>query len=104
VQPELVAIRAAALRALARRKRLAFADSLIGEWREAVLESPVAESPGWRSATMDNYATVRVPLDAGRAGDLVQVRPQRRQGDVLEGALGGDAEPAAGAAAKDASS
>jgi len=77
VHPETIVRRSAILRGLSEGKKDVFSRSLLGTIREAVVE---AESgiPGWRQATLDNYATVMVPEDPSlrtMAGSLVKVRP-----------------------------
>ncbi|MFH1845040.1 MAG: tRNA (N(6)-L-threonylcarbamoyladenosine(37)-C(2))-methylthiotransferase MtaB [bacterium] len=73
VHPETVTERSRRLRRLAAGKREAFLQSLLGQWREAVVESR-SEAGDLRQATTDNYAPVLVP-DRWPAGSLVRVRP-----------------------------
>ncbi|MFO7652954.1 MAG: tRNA (N(6)-L-threonylcarbamoyladenosine(37)-C(2))-methylthiotransferase MtaB [Candidatus Krumholzibacteriia bacterium] len=83
VHAELTTERSRVLRALGRRKRRAFARTLVGTWREAVVES-VSGDGRQRLATTDNYVSVSVPPDAGTEGGLVRLCPQRLRGERLE--------------------
>jgi tRNA A37 methylthiotransferase MiaB len=68
VHPETISRRSEILRELAAAKQEAFARSLVGTVREAVVEAE-SELPGWRTATTDNYVTVMLPEAAD--GSLV---------------------------------
>jgi len=88
VHPETVTERSARLRALATTKRERFHRALIGQPREAVVESEDTGRPGWRHATTDNYAQTTVAC-ASEAGTLVRVVPEawrdgRLQARVLQ--------------------
>lgn len=75
VHPEAVTERSRVLRNLAARKRDAFHRDLVGQVREAVVESEDQNDPTRRQATTDNYAAVTV---AGSlpAGTLIEVVPE----------------------------
>jgi len=88
VHPEAVSERARILRDLARDKREAFARSLVGTTREAIIEDDHPDRPGWRRATTDNYAAVDVPCDHA-AGSLVQVRLTGHADGRLVGEIAG---------------
>ena len=81
VMPEIVSRRAARLRRLVRAKSRSFARSLVGVWREAVVETEDLRS-GRRQATMDNYATVLVPRHLA-AGTRVEVCAHEERDGVL---------------------
>lgn len=81
VHPEMVSERSQRLRQLARRKGEQFARVLVGQWREAIVESARGLA-GWRQSTTDNYATVLVP-ETWSAGCLVRLRPERFQAGNL---------------------
>ena len=83
VHPETITNRGAVLRELAAAKQHAFAASLVGTVREAVVEAE-GDRPGWRLATTDNYATVLVP-DTFAAGDLVRVKVDAHDDGQLRG-------------------
>ena len=87
VHPETISERGAALRDLAAAKQDAFALSMVGTTREAVVEDE-GSRPGWRQATTDNYATVMVP-DRFGPGALVRVTIDAQR----EGLLWGTALP-----------
>ncbi len=81
VMPETVTQRGRLLRELARRKQEEFAGSLVGLWREAVVEG---EDPatGRQQATTDNYVTVLLP--PGRTpGTVVRIRPHASEAGRL---------------------
>ena len=81
VHTETVTERSRVLRALSAEKRHAFESALIGTTREAIVETHAAES-GWRHATTDNYASIRVP-DRWPTGALVNLVPAGFHDGVL---------------------
>lgn len=75
VRPEISSARSAVLRGLADSRQAAFAATLVGTTREAVIEAEGA-LPGWRQATTDNYVGVMVPGEVAapwNAGTVVRV-------------------------------
>jgi len=75
VHPETISRRSQILRDLAEQKNAEFCRSLVGTFREAVIEGE-SGTKGWRQATTDNYVSILVPEDstgAIAAGSLVDV-------------------------------
>ena len=70
-----------ALRQLADEKQRRFRRSLLGRWREAIVETET-ETPDLVQATTDNYATVMVPA-RWPAGSLIRCRPDHEQNEKL---------------------
>ncbi len=81
VHPETVSERSASLRQLADEKQRRFRRSLLGRWREAIVETET-ETPDLVQATTDNYATVMVPA-RWPAGSLIRCRPDHEQNEKL---------------------
>jgi len=85
VHPETISRRSRILRDLAEQKNAEFCRSLVGTFREAVIEGE-SGTQGWRQATTDNYVSILVPEDstgAIAAGSLVDVEINDYSGGKL---------------------
>ena len=88
VHPEAVTERSAILRELAQCKKQAFTEGLLGQRREAVVET-VGCTPGWQHGTTDNYASIMIP-GYWTEGSLVRCRADKLVAGQLHAA---DVEP-----------
>ena len=85
VHPETISRRSQILRDLAEQKNAEFCRSLVGTFREAVIEAE-SGTQGWRNATTDNYVSILVPGDstgAIAAGSLADVEINEYSGGKL---------------------
>lgn len=71
--PEIKAERGRRLAELERRLRQRYFRGLRGRWLEVLIESPVADAPGWMVGTSCRYAPVQIKATSDWAGQFVRV-------------------------------
>jgi threonylcarbamoyladenosine tRNA methylthiotransferase MtaB len=76
--------RAAELEKIARQSGRSYLESLMGRPLSVLVESPVADRPGWMQGTADRYVPVRLPGTRELIGRMITVVGARVRDEIIE--------------------